>query len=146
MRSLAHLSLIRFSGSTASTVVSQPEENHPSPNAPAHLRRKKQELVRCPWLFADEPCNVFCTTGEWELLRESLGDEQASYLTEQLHDYLNNFISDTGKWGAKAKTYKDHYLTIKNWRRLAVNRGQVWGKHPTEGWGFWKPWLLEARP
>lgn len=81
---------------------------HPSPLAPRHLTRKKEELEPQD----DEAANarVWLTQSELERLREKWGDEKLFALIERASQYF-------GIQPAKAKDYADHNLLLQNWER-----------------------------
>jgi hypothetical protein len=81
---------------------------HPSPLAPRHLTRKKEELEPQD----DEASNarVWLTQSEVERLREKWGDEKLFALIERASQYF-------GIQPAKAKEYADHNLLLQNWEK-----------------------------
>jgi hypothetical protein len=99
-----------------------PKNPNPNPNPLKERERPRHPAGTPPHVvFKGEFKNVFLGEDELKKLGEVLGEKRDSYV-ERLSSYLAQ-IGD-----GKAKKYKSHYATIRNWDRMdREKQGQVKG-------------------
>lgn len=102
---------------------------HPSPTAPTHLLREKQELIQY------EETLIWFTEAQLALLRTKWEPAQLDYWINQADDYFQDEKT--------YKQYKSHYRTIKHWHEMKTQKGMIWAEHPMLGQGYFYLNVLE---
>lgn len=95
---------------------------HPSPEAPQHLMREKQELIQ----YDETLC--WLTESQLALLKAKWEPEQLDYWINQADDYFQD--------EKIYKKYKSHYRTIKHWHEMKTQKGMAWADLPGLGTGY----------
>lgn len=110
----------------------QPKEAPPdnSPDAPKNLKRKKDPLI-------EVVPNVWITDHEQDKLIKKFGSsEEAKYQALCLSKYSLQNPSRFAK-------YKDHYLTILDFREREISKGRQYINHPALGWCYQPNYVVE---
>lgn len=107
-------------------------KKHASPNAPAHLRRKDEELKP----FPEEDGPVWLTDSEYQEFCNRWSKAETDFL-------IRAMVRWESQAEKKFRQRKDHALTLINFRNQELGNGKVFFEHPSTGPNYYKRYEVE---
>jgi hypothetical protein len=109
--------------------------------------KRKTEISRYPQELPENERCVFLTATEFEKLAKDFGFQaERDYWIDEFSNALTDAIKAHPKSSQQKRVcdYTDHNRTIRNWRKLRLQKGLEFFEHPTKGADYYFPSEINA--